>query len=81
MIADILQVRSSCAAAAHCLCHGHSCACWLPLLLLLLTRAPCDSCCVCTCAAIFARASRESQGRLKKAILEYVILQGSSIAP
>jgi hypothetical protein len=36
---------------------------------------------VCTCAAIFARASRESQGRLKKAILEYVILQGSSIAP
>ena len=79
IIADILQVRSSCAAAAHCLCHGHSCACWLPLLLL--TRAPSDSCCVCTRAAAFARASRESQGRLKKAILEYVILQGSSIAP
>ena len=29
----------------------------------------------------FARASQELQGRLKKAILEYVILQGSLISP
>ena len=79
MVADILQVRSSCAAAAHRLCHGYSCACWR--LLLLLTRAPSDSCCACTCAATFAPASQEQQGRLEKAILEYVILQGLLIAP
>ena len=79
MVADILQVRSSSAAAAHRVCHGHSCVCWLPLLLL--TRACSDSCCVCTCAAIFARASQESQGRLEKAILESVILQGSAFSP
>jgi hypothetical protein len=79
MIADIVTVRSSCAAAAHRWCHGHSCACWL--LLLLLTRAPSDSCCACTCAAIFAPASQEQQGRLEKAILEYVILQGWSVSP
>ena len=47
----------------------------------LLSRAPLDSCCACTCAAIFARASQEPQGRLKKAILEYVILQASSFSP
>ena len=79
MVGDIVQVRGTSAVIAHRLCHGHSCACWL--LLLLLTRAPSDSCCACTCAATFAPASQEQQGRLEKAILEYVIFEWSSISP
>ena len=76
MIADIVTVRSSSAAAAHHQCHG-------PLVCPLPAAQSCssDSCCACTCAAIFARASQEPQGRLKKAILEYVILQASSFSP
>ena len=76
MIADIVTVRSSSAAAAHHSCHG-------PLVCPLPAAQSCssDSCCACTCAAIFARASQESQGRLKKGILEYVILQASSFSP
>ena len=72
MIADIVTVRSSSAAAAHHSCHG-------PLVCPLPAAQSCssNSCCACTCAAIFAHVSQESQGRLKKAILEYVILQVS----
>ena len=79
MVADILQVSGTSAVVAHRSCCVLSRACCL--LLLLLTRARADSwragvCHICAC---FLR--RSPQGRLEKAILEYVILQGSSSSP
>ena len=79
MVADILQVRSSSAAAAHRLCHG-SCKCWLCCCSLTHARSGSVCACVAGCAMIL-RASQELQGRLEKAILECVILQGSSLSP
>ena len=77
MVADILQVSGTSAVVAHRSCCVLSRACCL--LLLLLTRA--DSWRAGVCHDLFARASQELQGRLEKAILEYVILQGSSLSP
>ena len=78
MVADILQVSGTSAVVAHRLCCVLSRAC---CLLLLLTRARSDSWRAVVCHDLFARVSQELQGRLEKAILEYVILQGSSISP
>ena len=79
MVADILQVSGTSAVVAHRSCCVLARACCL--LLLLLTRARADSWRAGVCHDLFARFSQELQGRLEKAILEYVILQGSSSSP
>ena len=76
MIADIVQVRGTSAVVAHRSCCVLSRACCLLLLLLTRRQLACGRVPRFICAR-FAGA----QGRLEKAILEYVILQGSSISP
>ena len=73
MVVGFLQVRT-CATARSPLAS--------PLAQLLLLLPACaHNPTACLCALAFCWQLQELQGRLKKAILEYVVLAGSSLSP